>query len=223
MAQKPVSIVFDGPAGVGKSTIAKAIARKLGYAYIDTGAMYRAVTLFALEQGIPIDAEYQEAMLVLALRDNFRFVFVGENLRIYFGQRDISKAVRSLEVTRHVSHVAALPAIRQGLREIQRQMAASTDVVIEGRDIGTIVLPDATYKFFLTAAVEVRARRRYLELRAQGIAADLEEIRRSIQDRDRLDSSRTHSPLRKADDAIEIDTSSLSIQGVVDLILSYIK
>lgn len=223
MAQKPVSIVFDGPAGVGKSTIAKAIARKLGYAYIDTGAMYRAVTLFALEQGIPIDAEYQEAMLVLALRDNFRFVFVGENLRIYFGQRDISKAVRSLEVTRHVSHVAALPAIRQGLREIQRQMAASTDVVIEGRDIGTVVLPDATYKFFLTAAVEVRARRRYLELRAQGIAADLEEIRRSIQDRDRLDSSRTHSPLRKADDAIEIDTSSLSIQGVVDLILSYIK
>jgi cytidylate kinase len=223
MAQKPVSIVFDGPAGVGKSTIAKAIARKLGYAYIDTGAMYRAVTLFALEQGIPIDAEYQEAMLELALRDNFRFVFVGENLRIYFGQRDISKAVRSLEVTRHVSHVAALPAIRQGLREIQRQMAASTDVVIEGRDIGTIVLPDATYKFFLTAAVEVRARRRYLELRAQGIAADLEEIRRSIQDRDRLDSSRTHSPLRKADDAIEIDTSSLSIQGVVDLILSYIK
>ncbi|MGI6364409.1 MAG: (d)CMP kinase [Bacillota bacterium] len=223
MAQKPVSIVFDGPAGVGKSTIAKAIARKLGYAYIDTGAMYRAVTLFALEQGIPIDAEYQEAMLELALRDNFRFVFVGENLRIYFGQRDISKAVRSLEVTRHVSHVAALPAIRQGLREIQRQMAASTDVVIEGRDIGTVVLPDATYKFFLTAAVEVRARRRYLELRAQGIAADLEEIRRSIQDRDRLDSSRTHSPLRKADDAIEIDTSSLSIQGVVDLILSYIK
>ena len=223
MAQKPVSIVFDGPAGVGKSTIAKAIARKLVYAYIDTGAMYRAVTLFALEQGIPIDAEYQEAMLELALRDNFRFVFVGENLRIYFGQRDISKAVRSLEVTRHVSHVAALPAIRQGLREIQRQMAASTDVVIEGRDIGTVVLPDATYKFFLTAAVEVRARRRYLELRAQGIAADLEEIRRSIQDRDRLDSSRTHSPLRKADDAIEIDTSSLSIQGVVDLILSYIK
>lgn len=223
MAQKPVSIVFDGPAGVGKSTIAKAIARKLGYAYIDTGAMYRAVTLFALEQGIPIDAEYQEAMLELALRDNFRFVFVGENLRIYFGQRDISKAVRSLEVTRHVSHVAALPAIRQGLREIQRQMAASTDVVIEGRDIGTVVLPDATYKFFLIAAVEVRARRRYLELRAQGIAADLEEIRRSIQDRDRLDSSRTHSPLRKADDAIEIDTSSLSIQGVVDLILSYIK
>jgi cytidylate kinase len=223
MAQKPVSIVFDGPAGVGKSTIAKAIARKLGYAYIDTGAMYRAVTLFALEQGIPIDAEYQEAMLELALRDNFRFVFVGENLRIYFGQRDISKAVRSLEVTRHVSHVAGLPAIRQGLREIQRQMAASTDVVIEGRDIGTVVLPDATYKFFLTAAVEVRARRRYLELRAQGIAADLEEIRRSIQDRDRLDSSRTHSPLRKADDAIEIDTSSLSIQGVVDLILSYIK
>jgi cytidylate kinase len=223
MAQKPVSIVFDGPAGVGKSTIAKAIARKLGYAYIDTGAMYRAVTLFALEQGIPIDAEYQEAMLELALRDNFRFVFVGENLRIYFGQRDISKAVRSLEVTRHVSHVAGLPAIRQGLREIQRQMAASTDVVIEGRDIGTVVLPDATYKFFLIAAVEVRARRRYLELRAQGIAADLEEIRRSIQDRDRLDSSRTHSPLRKADDAIEIDTSSLSIQGVVDLILSYIK
>src|SRR5690554_6901617 len=162
-------------------------------------------------------------MLELALRDNFRFVFVGENLRIYFGQRDISKAVRSLEVTRHVSHVAALPAIRQGLREIQRQMAASTDVVIEGRDIGTIVLPDATYKFFLTAAVEVRARRRYLELRAQGIAADLEEIRRSIQDRDRLDSSRTHAPLRKAQDAIEIDTSSLSIQEVIDLILSYIK
>lgn len=223
MAQKTVSIVFDGPAGVGKSTIAKAIARKLGYAYIDTGAMYRAVTLFALEQGIPIAAEHEDAMLALALREKFRFVFVGENLRVYFGQRDISEAVRSREVTQHVSHVAALPGIRLGLRELQRQMAASSDVVMEGRDIGTVVLPDATYKFFLTAAVEVRAQRRYLELCAQGIPANLEEIRSSIQDRDRLDSSRTHAPLRKAQDAIEIDTSSLSIQEVIDLILSYIK
>lgn len=223
MAPKTVSIVFDGPAGVGKSTIAKAIARKLGFAYIDTGAMYRAVALLALEQGIPIAEEYQEAMLEQIRGGDFQFAFEGGHLHIYLGQRDITSAVRSKEVTQFVSQVAALPAIRAGLREIQRRMAASIDVVIEGRDIGTVVLPEATYKFFLTARVDVRTERRFLELSAQGFSADFAEIRRSIEGRDHLDSSRTHSPLRKATDAIEIDTSSLSIQEVIETILTYIK
>lgn len=223
MALNTVSIVFDGPAGVGKSTIAKAIARKLGFAYIDTGAMYRAVTLFALEQGIPIGAKCQDALLDLVQGEEFQFVFTGDKLLIYFGQRDITTAVRSLEVTQHVSQVATLPAVREGLRDIQRWMAANIDVVMEGRDIGTVVLPNATYKFFLTASVEVRAQRRFLELCGQGVAADFENICKSIQDRDCLDSSRTHSPLRMAADAIEIDTSSLSIQEVIKTILSYIK
>lgn len=223
MAPKTVSIVFDGPAGVGKSTIAKAIARKLGFAYIDTGAMYRSVTLLALEQSIPILAEHQDAMLELVRGDEFKFIFEGEHLHIYLGQRDITAAVRSKEVTQYVSQVAAFPAIREGLRVIQRLMAASIDVVMEGRDIGTVVLPDATYKFFLTAGVDVRAQRRFMELSAQGIPADFKEIRRSIQDRDCLDSSRTYAPLRKATDAIEIDTSFLSIQEVIETILTYIK
>lgn len=223
MTQETISVVFDGPAGVGKSTIAKAVAQKLDFAYVDTGAMYRAVTLLALERGISITADQEQAMLGLVLQDTFRFSFVDKSLKVYFGERDITDAVRGLEVTRNVSYVAAFPMIRRGLRDIQRRMAASINVVMEGRDIGTEVLPWATYKFFLTASIDIRSKRRYLELRAQGTDLDCHQIRQEIEARDRLDSSRQHAPLRKAADAVEIDTSSLSVDGVVDLILSYIK
>jgi len=223
MKHNPVSVVFDGPAGVGKSTIAKAIAQKLGYAYVDTGAMYRAVTLFALENNIAIDAANQQALLDLALTDKFRFTFVGSTVRIHFGSRDLTEAIRSLKVTRNVSYIAALPLIRMGLRNIQRELAASSNVVMEGRDIGTAVLPNASYKFFLTARTEVRAQRRFLEFKDKGISIAVEEIQRDIEVRDKLDSTRAHSPLLKADDAIEIDTSDLSTDEVIDLILSYIN
>lgn len=217
------SVVFDGPAGVGKSTIAKAVAMELGFSYVDTGAMYRAVTLFALENGITLDESGQTEMLTLLDKGDFRFVFDKQRLNIYHGSRDITEDIRSLEVTNNVSYVAALPEIRAGLRDQQRKIASCTDVVMEGRDIGTVVLPNATYKFFLTASSGIRARRRYEEMAAKGISISLGGIKEEIETRDRLDSSRTHAPLRKAENAIEIDTSELSIPEVKALILSYIK
>ena len=216
-------IVFDGPAGVGKSTIAKTIALELGYAYIDTGAMYRAVTLFALENGVAIDTLNQQALLDLVLNEPFKFVFTGGSLRVYHGNRDITTAVRSQLVSQNVSSVAAMPAVRAGLTDLQRKMAASANVVMEGRDIGTVVLPGADYKFYLTASAEIRAKRRFLELKAQGIEIPLEAIQAEIEARDKLDSSRLDAPLRKAEDAIEIDTSNLDIPEVLARILSYIK
>ncbi len=218
-----VSIVFDGPAGVGKSTIAKALARKLGYTYVDTGAMYRAVTLFALEQGVPIDAEHQQEMLALIETADFEFIFVDGGLRIFYGPRDLTEDVRSREVTGMVSHAAALPEVRRGMCALQRQMANSSNVVMEGRDIGTVVLPMATYKFFLTASAEVRAMRRYQELMAKGIEIDFATVLKEITERDRLDSSRKYAPLCKADDAIELDTSGLDADEVLSLVLSIIK
>lgn len=215
-----VSIVFDGPAGVGKSTIAKAVAGKLGFTYVDTGAMYRAVTLFALEQGISIDAEHQQEMLAATETADFAFISTPEGLRIYHGTRDLTEAIRSQEVTRMVSYVAALPEVRQGLKDLQRQMASSTNVVMEGRDIGTVVLPKADYKFFLTASAEIRAMRRYKELQAKGIKIDFATVLEDISKRDRLDSTREYAPLCKADDAIELDTSGLDIDEVINLVLS---
>lgn len=218
-----VSIVFDGPAGVGKSTIAKALARKLGYTYVDTGAMYRAVTLFALEQGVPIDAEHQQEMLALIETADFEFIFVDGGLRIFYGPRDLTEDIRSREVTGVVSHAAALPEVRRGMCALQRQMANSSNVVMEGRDIGTVVLPMATYKFFLTASAEVRAMRRYQELMVKGIEIDFATVLKEITERDRLDSSRKYAPLCKADDAIELDTSGLDAEEVLSLVLSIIK
>ncbi|MGI6362494.1 MAG: (d)CMP kinase [Bacillota bacterium] len=218
-----VSIVFDGPAGGGKSTVAKAVARQLGFTYVDTGAMYRGVTLLALEQGIPIDLPHQQEMLAATNTADFSFIFSGEELRIFHGSRDITEAVRSREVTGKVSYVAALPEIRQGLTALQRQMARSRNVVMEGRDIGTVVLPDADYKFFLTASPEVRAGRRYKELVAKGMAVDPDTVLADMVKRDQLDSTRQYAPLRKAEDAIEIDTSGREIDEVVNLVLSHVK
>ena len=215
-------IVFDGPAGVGKSTIAKTIALELGYAYIDTGAMYRAVTLFALENGVAIDTLNQQALLDLVLNEPFKFVFTGGSLRVYHGNRDITTAVRSQLVSQNVSSVAAMPAVRAGLTDLQRKMAASANVVMEGRDIGTVVLKNSPLKFFLTASVEERAKRRYNELSEKNISVNYDEILNDIIKRDYMDSHREISPLVKSEDALEIDSSNLSISEVVEVISKYI-
>ncbi len=185
--------------------------------------MYRAVTLFALEQGVPIDAEHQQEMLALIETADFEFNFVDGGLRIFYGPRDLTEDIRSREVTGMVSHAAALPEVRRGMCALQRQMANSSNVVMEGRDIGTVVLPMATYKFFLTASAEVRAMRRYQELMAKGIEIDFATVLKEITERDRLDSSRKYAPLCKADDAIELDTSGLDAEEVLSLVLSIIK
>lgn len=217
-----VSVVIDGPAGVGKSTLAKAIALELGYNYIDTGAMYRAATLLALENNIPIDEHNQQKILDAVCKKQFIFILDNKQSNIYHGIRDLTEDIRSLEVTRHVSYVAALPIVRKGLRELQRKMAACANVVMEGRDIGTVVLPDAKYKFFLVASAEIRTRRRLLELAKKGLDVNFDTVLQDIEARDKLDSTRAIAPLSKAADAVEIDTSHLDILEVKALILSHL-
>lgn len=216
---KITAVVIDGPAGVGKSTIAKNVAKALHLTYIDTGAMYRTITLYALEEGIPIDVQHQAELLATIEKEDFSFSFEAENLRIFHGSRDITEAIRSQQVTELVSQVAALPIVRSGLLAIQRKLAENNNVVMEGRDIGTVVLPGAKYKFFLTAAPEIRAQRRYEELKSKGLDIDLSSVLADIKRRDRLDSTREVAPLRKPDDAIEVDTSGLSIEEVTGLLL----
>lgn len=212
---KAVQIAIDGPAGAGKSTIAKIIARTLGFTYIDTGAMYRALTLEVLTREISID-EVGE-IIKIALTTEIQFV----NGNVILNGINVNEAVRGSQVNQYVSHVAQIPEVRDRLVDIQRKIAAQDNVVMDGRDIGTNVLPEATLKIFLTASVEERAQRRYRELKQQNPDISLDEIKNQIISRDKMDSERTASPLIKAHDAIEIDTTGLSIQEVSQLIVTY--
>ncbi len=212
---KAVQIAIDGPAGAGKSTIAKIIARTLGFTYIDTGAMYRALTLEVLTREISID-EVGE-IIKIALTTEIQFV----NGNVILNGVNVNEAVRGSQVNQYVSHVAQIPEVRDRLVDIQRKIAAQDNVVMDGRDIGTNVLPEATLKIFLTASVEERAQRRFRELKQQNPDISLDEIKNQIISRDKMDSERTASPLIKAHDAIEIDTTGLSIQEVSQLIVTY--
>lgn len=218
---KGVSIALDGPAGSGKSTIARAVALKFNYIYIDTGAMYRAVTLKALQHKIQMDNN--EALTQLARQTLIRFRYVEidglSQLRVIMDGSDVSEAIRSLEVTNNVSLVSAIAGVREALVMLQRGMAQEGGVVMDGRDIGTVVLPNAELKVFLTASVKERSKRRWLELKAKGIEVDPDELEEQIRKRDESDSNREVDPLRQADDAILIDTTELSIDEVTDRIV----
>lgn len=209
-------IAIDGPAGAGKSTISKLVAKELQFQYVDTGAMYRAITLHFLGQGIsPEDAAENAANLRASIQMNGQ--------QIVFNGRDVSREIRSLEVNQAVSAYAAIPAIRIFLVKLQRQIGKDQNIVVDGRDIGTYVFPEAELKIFLTASVEVRAKRRFDEMRAKGEAVEWADIVENIRERDRIDSEREMAPLKKADDAVEVDTSDLTIQEVVDRILDLIQ
>lgn len=211
-----LQIAVDGPAGSGKSTVAKAIAKKLNITYMDTGAMYRAVTWFALEE--KLELENSKALKDAVDRIDLKIT----PTQIFVSGIDVSEAIRMPEVSRNVSVVSMDAYVRERMVALQRKIASGQSVIMDGRDIGTVVLPDANYKFFLVADPRERAMRRLLELEAKGVVSSLDEMTEEIIRRDKLDSSRDVSPLRKADDAIEIDTTHLTIQGVVDKILSYI-
>lgn len=210
-------IAIDGPAGSGKSTIAQGVARRLGLAYLDTGAMYRAVTLIALGHGVMLGDE--DALGVLATQMPLHFEDASQGTpHVYVGERDVSEAIRCPEVSRAVSQVAAHPRVRQALTVLQRDLAAEGDIVLEGRDTGTVVCPGADIKVFLTASIEERARRRGQQLEEQGIDVDLYALQQELLLRDGHDSGRATAPLQRASGALEIDTTALSARAVIDLI-----
>ena len=216
-----MNIAIDGPAGAGKSTIAKILASRLGILYLDTGAMYRAVGYKAIKSGVSVtDLEAVEKML----KETDVDVKIEDGVQhVYLDGEDVSGVIRTPEVSKAASDISALPPVRHAMVDLQRIIAAKQDTVLDGRDVGTFVLPKAEYKFFLTASAEERAKRRYKELVARGEKCDLTKIRQDIETRDYNDSHRALAPLKKADDAIEVDTTFMTIDEVADKLASYIK
>lgn len=215
---KKLVVAIDGPAAAGKSTVAKMVAKKIGATYIDTGAMYRAVTYFALSQNIDPKDESAVVSLLPKLKLDIK-----EDERIFLNGTDVTKQIRSIEVNDKVSYVASYKDIRLALVDIQRKMSESISVVMDGRDIGTYVLPNADIKIFQVASVGTRALRRYKENISKGIQCELEDIEIGLKKRDHIDSTRTFAPLKPADDSIVLDTSNLSIEEAVDAVIEIIK
>ena len=218
---RTIVIAIDGPAASGKSTTARLVARRLGYLHIDTGAMYRAVTLRVLEEKIPL--EDAERIGALAEKTELRLEKGENSVRVFVDGREVSRQVRSAQVTRSVSVVSSYQRVRNVLVREQRRMAASGGVVLEGRDIGTVVLPNAELKIFMVATVPERVKRRQKDLEVDGMNIDSASLEKEIVERDRIDSTREASPLRKASDAIEVDTSGMSIQEQVEFVVSRAK
>lgn len=217
-----ISIAIDGPAGAGKSTIAKEIAKRLGFVYVDTGAMYRAVALYAIQHGV--DTKNSDGMLVKILDQiEIDISFIDGLQHIFLNGRDVSEQIRKPEVSIGSSNVAVVPEVRIKLVELQRRLAEKENVIMDGRDIGTYVLPNADIKIFLTASVQERAKRRYDEQIKKGIACSLEEVEKDIEYRDRNDSSRAFAPLKKAEDAVLIDTTGNTLEKSISIVLDFIK
>jgi CMP/dCMP kinase len=220
--QHKINIAIDGPAGAGKSTVAKIVANRLGLVYIDTGAMYRALTWKALAQKVDLLDEQRLTELAGCTEITLAQAPSGPII-VSCDDQDVSEEIRNQEVTGAVSTVASVAGVRRRMVELQQKMAAQGGVVMDGRDIGTHVLPNAEYKFFLTATLQQRARRRWLELKAKGQQIDLAVLEQQIAERDRLDSSRETAPLVAAADAIWIDTDTLSIEEVVEKIVVHCR
>lgn len=213
---KKITIAIDGHSSCGKSTMAKGLAKKLGYVYVDTGAMYRAVTLYALRNKLFNADESVNTEALEAEMKNINISFrLNEETRLpetYLNGELVEREIRTIEVSNHVSPIAAVPFVRTAMVAQQQQMGEEGGIVMDGRDIGTTVFPNAELKIFVTASAEVRAERRYKELKEKGMEADYDEILKNVQERDYIDSHREVSPLRKADDAIELDNSNMTIE-----------
>lgn len=222
MGKKKITIAIDGFSSTGKSTVAKQLAKELGYVYVDTGAMYRAVTLFALrEELVGPDIFHKDALVDRLGEIDLKFVFHPQAgfAHMYLNDENVEREIRQMEVSRYVSQIASIAEVRHMLVAQQQQMGQSKGVVMDGRDIGTVVFPDAELKIFMTASAEERARRRYKELLERGEQVELEEVLENVQQRDLIDSTRKDSPLMKAADAVEIDNSSLNLKQQFEKIL----
>lgn len=212
---KKITIAIDGFSSCGKSTMAKDLAKEIGYIYVDTGAMYRSVTLYALRHNLfNADGSIREEELKAQMKNiniSFQLNKTAGRPDTFLNGENVEKDIRSMEVSSHVSPIAALPFVRAALVAQQQCMGAGKGIVMDGRDIGTVVFPDAELKIFVTASAEVRAQRRYDELKAKGMEANFNDILKNVEERDYIDSHRATSPLRKAPDAIELDNSNLTI------------
>ncbi|MGP4041355.1 (d)CMP kinase [Gracilibacillus sp. D59] len=218
MREKEIAIAIDGPAAAGKSTVAKIVAKKLGYIYIDTGAMYRSLTFSVIKNQIDIN----NADLVIEHLHNIT-IDINSNQQVFINHENVTDAIRTEEVTKNVSAIASIPEVREEMVKRQQKLAEKRAVVMDGRDIGTQVIPDAEVKVFLVASVKERAERRHAENLQKGFPSDLDQIKRDIEKRDKMDSERAVSPLKKAPGAKEIDTTSLSIDEVAEKILSLVN
>ncbi|WP_079479939.1 (d)CMP kinase [Halobacillus salinus] len=216
-----MTIAIDGPAAAGKSTVAKMVAEKLSYIYVDTGAMYRALTWKAIQEGVALEDE--EKLETLLKESDLKLVQSEKGQLVMLDGQDVSEAIRTDEVTNQVSIVAKHQKVRVEMVKRQQELVKEQGVVMDGRDIGTHVLPDAEVKIFMIASVEERAERRYKENVEKGFDADLEKLKEEIRKRDEIDSNRSVSPLVKADDAIELDTTSLTIDQVVEKIIGVVR
>ncbi len=216
-----MNVAIDGPAGAGKSTIAKAIAAKMGYVYVDTGAMYRAMALYFLRSNISKDDEAKISTSVDDIVVSIKYEDGAQH--VILNGEDVTGLIRTEEVGNMASATSVYGPVRTKLVALQQELAKTTDVIMDGRDIGTVVLPNADVKIFLTASVECRAKRRYDELVAKGQEADFDQIAKDIEERDYRDSHREISPLKQAEDAILVDSSDMTIDEVVDTIIGYCK
>ena len=216
-----VSVAIDGPAGAGKSTLARRLAAELGYIYVDTGAMFRTIGLYALRAGK--DPKDNEAVNALLPEISLKFAFIEGEQHIYLNGEDVSTAIRTEEVGMAASAVGANPAVRTFLLGMQRDMAKTQDVLMDGRDIGTVVLPDATVKIYLTASCEVRAKRRFDELQQKGDKTPYAQILAETKQRDKQDSERAIAPLKQATDAVLLDTSDDTVEESVEAILAIVR
>lgn len=216
---KNITIAIDGPAGSGKSTAAKKIAEKLGFTYVDTGAMYRAVTYLSLRSGI---VDNREEVIKLARGIKLELKFENGLTRVFVDGEEITDQIRTFEVNSKVSEISVIPEVREELVKIQRKMGENGNIVAEGRDITTVVFPNADIKIFLTASVEERAKRRFREFQEKDNSITLEEVKDNIEKRDRIDSSRETSPLRKAEGSIEIDNSNTAVEEELEFLLKKI-
>lgn len=219
---KPKVIAIDGPAGSGKSTIAREVAKKLGYIYLDTGAMYRAVTLKALRKGIDLNDE--QSLIKMAQEADIEIKINSDGLlNVFLDKEDVTKAIRTSEVTNSVSFIARIAGLREIMVSLQRKFGENNNIVVEGRDIGTVVFPHAYKKFYLDADFKERAKRRFKELKESGADVQEEEIQKDLSERDEKDLTRKVAPLKKAADAIFIDTTNLTIEEVVNEVIKRIN